>query len=79
MKPLRCLLGWHDWKITPAVYADWVNEMLAKAEQEATRTCRVCGVTQSEDRQCLGLNPPRYRSHWHTASPPRKSAPNRAI
>lgn len=75
MKPLRCLIGLHDWEVTPAVYDSWVAQLLAQATQEATRSCRCCSKTQFEDRQCLGLTPPRYDSSWYTVPSPKPSSP----
>ena len=66
MKKLRCLVGFHDWETTPAVYLDAQAERLAIPTQPATRTCRCCDTHQVEDRHCLGLNPPEYVSTWYT-------------
>ena len=61
-----CVIGLHDWEVTPPVYQSYEAEMLALPTKPATRTCRHCAKMQEEDRICLGLNPPDYHSTWIT-------------
>lgn len=61
---LWCRLGFHRWQYTSAVYRTEQEERLAIPEKAATRTCSCCPARQSEDKHCLGLNPPEYVSTW---------------
>ena len=54
----------HKWKYVPAVFENDRQERLGIAVENATRTCSVCGKTQSQDIHCLGLNPPEYVYTW---------------
>ena len=66
---LRCRIGIHAWKYTPAVYSSAQNERLALPESPATRSCSCCPAKQVEDKQCLGLTPPEYSVTWRIWRP----------
>lgn len=64
-----CMLGFHKWQYTPAVYDSVQDERLALPSSPATRKCQCCPAKQVEDKHCLGLNPPEYSITWRTWRP----------